>query len=36
VGDDLAAEADAAKARLETEFTQDKIKSLIANGGRNP
>jgi hypothetical protein len=36
VGGDLAAEADAARARLETEFTHDKIKSLIANGGRNP
>jgi hypothetical protein len=36
VGDDLAAEVDAAKARLETEFTQDRIKSLIANGGRTP
>lgn len=36
VGDDLAAEAEAAKARLEAEFTQDKIKSLIANGGRTP
>jgi hypothetical protein len=34
VGDDLAAEADAAKARLETEFTQDKLKALIANGGK--
>ena len=36
VGDDLAAEADAAKARLESEYGQDRIKSLIANGGRNP
>jgi len=36
VGDDLAAEVEAAKARLEAEFTQDKIKSLIANGGRTP
>ena len=36
VGDDLAAEADAAKARLEAEFTHDTIKSLIANGGKNP
>jgi Virulence factor len=34
VGDDLAAEADAAKARLEAEFTQDRIKTLIGNGGR--
>jgi hypothetical protein len=35
VSDDLAAEADAAKSRLETEFTQDRIKQLIGNGGRN-
>jgi hypothetical protein len=34
VGDDLAAEANAAKARLEAEFTQDRIKHLIGNGGR--
>jgi hypothetical protein len=34
VGDDLAAEAEAAKARLEAEFTPDKIKTLIANGGK--
>lgn len=36
VGDDLAAEADAAKARLETEYTPERVKALIANGGRNP
>jgi hypothetical protein len=36
VGDDLAAEADAAKARLEGEFPLDRIKQLIGNGGRNP
>lgn len=36
VSDDLAAEADKAKAELESLFTQDRIKSLIANGGRNP
>jgi hypothetical protein len=35
VSDDLATEADAAKTRLETEFTQDRIKQLIGNGGRN-
>jgi len=34
VGDDLAAEADKAKAALEAEFTQDKIKALIAAGGK--
>ena len=37
VSDDLAAEADGAKAALEAEFTQDKIKALIAAGGKaNP
>lgn len=36
VGDDLAAEADAAKARFESDFTQERVKALIANGGRNP
>ncbi len=35
VGDDLAAEADAAKARFEVEFTPERIKHLIGNGGRN-
>jgi Virulence factor len=35
VGDDLAAEADKAKAELEGTYTQDRIKQLIANGGRN-
>ena len=34
VGDDLAAEVEAAKARLEGEFTPDKLKALIANGGK--
>jgi hypothetical protein len=34
VGDDLAAEADAAKARLEAEFPLAKLKSLIATGGK--
>ncbi len=36
VGDDLAAEADKAKANLESIFTQEHIKLLIANGGRTP
>jgi hypothetical protein len=36
VSDELATEADKAKAALETEFTPDKIKKMIANGGRNP
>ncbi len=36
VGDDLAAEADKAKADFEARFSQDVIKQLIANGGRNP
>ena len=36
VGDDLAAEADRAKAEFEAAFPPERIKSLIANGGRNP
>jgi hypothetical protein len=36
VGDDLAAEVEAAKARLEAEYTPDKIRILIANGGKTP
>jgi hypothetical protein len=34
VSDDLAAEADKAKADLESRFTQDVIKQMIGNGGR--
>ena len=34
VSDDLALEAENAKAALETEFTQEKIKALIAAGGK--
>ena len=34
VSDDMAAEADKARAAIENEFTQDKIKLLIANGGK--
>ena len=34
VGDDLAAEVDRVKAEIEAEFTQDKLKTLIANGGK--
>ena len=33
-GDDLAAEAEKAKSSLEAEFTADKLKTLIANGGK--
>ena len=36
VGDDLAAEVEKARADLEAEFTQDKLKTLIANGGKAP
>jgi hypothetical protein len=36
VSDDMATEADKAKAELETTFTQERIKLMIANGGRNP
>jgi hypothetical protein len=34
VGDDLAAEADRAKAELEASMDKEKLKALIANGGR--
>jgi hypothetical protein len=34
VGDDLFAEVEKAKADLEADFTQDKLKTLIANGGK--
>lgn len=34
VGDDLAAEVEKAKAELEARFTQDVLKTLIANGGK--
>jgi hypothetical protein len=34
VGDDMSAEVEKAKADLESRYTHDKIKSLIANGGR--
>jgi hypothetical protein len=34
VGEDLLAEVEQAKARLEAEFTQDKLKTLIAKGGK--
>jgi hypothetical protein len=34
VGDDLLAEVEKAKAEIEADFTQDKLKTLIANGGK--
>jgi len=34
VGDDLAAEADKAKAEIEGRYDKDKIEALIGNGGR--
>jgi hypothetical protein len=36
VSDDLAAEADKAKSEFETNYPLERIKALIANGGRNP
>lgn len=36
VGDDLAAEADRAKADLEIRYDKDTLKTLIANGGQAP
>ena len=35
VGDDMAAEVEKAKAELESHYTQDLIKQMIGNGGRN-
>lgn len=35
VSDDLVAEADKAKADLESTYSQERIKLLIGNGGRN-
>ena len=34
VGDDLLAEATSAAAKIEAEYDNDRIKSLIGNGGR--
>ena len=33
-GDDLEAEADAALARLETEYGRDRLRELVGNSGR--
>jgi hypothetical protein len=33
VGDDLEAEADAAFARLESEYGRDRLRQLVDNGG---
>lgn len=35
VGDDLAAEADKAKTELEAAYPLERIKTLIANGGKS-
>lgn len=32
-GDDLEAEADAAAARLDADYTQDRLAALVRNGG---
>ena len=34
VSDDMAAEVEKAKATLESTYDQDRIKTLIANGGK--
>ena len=34
-GDDLEAEADAALARLEDEYGRDRLRELVADGGRS-
>jgi hypothetical protein len=36
VGDDLAAEVEKAKADLEARYDKDRLKMLIANGGKAP
>ncbi len=36
VGDDLLAEVEKAKADIETAYDKDKLKILIANGGKAP
>ena len=36
VGDDLAAEADKAKAEIEAAHDRSRLKALIANAGRSP
>lgn len=36
VGDDLAAEADRAKADLEARYDKERLRTLIANGGKDP
>jgi hypothetical protein len=33
-GDDLEAEADATAARLDAEYPQERLRTLVANGGR--
>jgi Virulence factor len=35
VSDDMAMEADKAKAELEATYTHERIKQMIGNGGRN-
>jgi len=35
-GEELAAEADAAAARLEADYDRERLKMLIGNGGRKP
>lgn len=34
VGDDLAAEVEKAKSELESAYTRERLKALIANGGK--
>lgn len=35
-GDDLEAEADKAASQLESDYPDDRLKSLVANGGVEP
>jgi hypothetical protein len=35
-GEDLEAEADAAAARLDADYPPERLRALVANGGREP
>jgi hypothetical protein len=35
-GDDLEAEADGAAARVDADYPQERLRALVANGGRQP
>ena len=35
-GDDLEVEADGAAARVDADYPQERLRALVANGGRQP